>query len=187
MHRHGPASTVLWGLVVLCWAWIFAASRARNRLLNKLGNRFGGFVHTRFSWATFTPEARQLSFVRMYGKTPCQFRLRYVFPLGGMGVPLTVMEFELPESLLGNEPGGYLPEEWHGGRGLFLAGVNLTPVYAKFIGELPRGVRPRLGWLGSEVRISLPGLLGDAEEIWVTRCFEFLDELAGRLCGAGPR
>jgi len=163
------------------------AARARNRLLNRLGNRFGGFVHTRFSWATFTPEARQLSFVRMYGRTPCQFRLRYIFPLGGMGVPLTVMEFEVPEPVLGAEPGRYLAEDWRTGRGLFLAGVNCTPVYERFVGELPHGVRPRIGWVGSEVRVALPGLLGEGEEVWVIRCFEFLDELATRLCGALPR
>lgn len=178
---------ILWGLAFLCWAWMFYAARGRKRLLNRLGDRFGGFVHTRFSWATFTPEARQLTFVKMFGRIPCQFRVRYVLPFGGLGVPLTIMEFEVPDPVLGPEPGRFSVEDWHGGRGLFLAGVNLTTVYARFIGELPRGVRPRLAWVGGEVRLALPGLLGDGEEIWVTRCFEFLDEVAVRLCAFGPR
>src|SRR5205809_4750299 len=105
MFRHGPVPMVLWGATLACWAWMFRAARGRHRLLNRLGDRFGGFVRTRFSWATFTPEARQLTFVRMIGRVPCQFRLRYVVPFGGMGVPLTVMEFELPEAVLGPEPG----------------------------------------------------------------------------------
>lgn len=187
MHRHGTASAVLWGLALLCWGWMLLAARARNRLLNKLGDRLGGFVHTRFSWATFMPEARQLTFVKMYGRVPCQFRLRYVLPLAGLGVPLTVMEFELPDLMLGSEPGRYLVEDWRTGRGMFLAGVNLTEIYARFVGELPHGVRPRLAWIGNEVRVALPGLMGENEEIWVTRCFEFLDELAGRLAATAPR
>jgi len=83
--------------------------------------------------------------------------------------------------VLGPEPGRYRVEDWQTGRGLFLAGVNVTPIYARFVGELPAGVRPRLSWVGGEFQVALPGLLGDGEEVWVTRVFEFLDEVAVRL------
>lgn len=182
MRHAGPLPLVLWAAALACWAWLWRGARSRTRLLNSLSARYGGFVRTAFSWATLVAEAVELKFVRMCGSQTVRYRLRYVFPLPGTGRAGTVMEFELPEAVFGADPGLYVPGDQRAGRGFFLSGVNLTQAYVRFTGELPGVVRPRIGWRGATVWLFLPGLLGATEEIWVTRCFEFLEELASRTC-----
>lgn len=180
MRHHGYLPFAVWAAAIACWVWLWRGARSRTRLLNRLGDEHGGFVRTGFSWITLCFEARELSFVRMFGRVPVRFRLRYVMPLLGRGVPGTVTEFELPEAVFGPEAGLYVTEDYRSGRGFFLAGTNLTDIYGRFVRELPGFVRPKLGWHGAVVALHLPGLLGAGEEIWVTRCFEFLAELAVR-------
>jgi len=182
MRPPGPLPLVLWAAALGCWAWLWRGARTRTKLLNRLGERYAGFVTMAFSWTTLVAEAAELRYVRMFGSVPVRFRLRFVFPLPGTGRAGTVMEFELPEPVLGSEPGLYLPGDLRAGRGLFLGGANLTREYMRFTTELPSVARPRLGWRDATVRLFIPGLLGAGEEVWVVRCLEFLEELAVRTC-----
>jgi len=182
MRHAGPLPLVLWAAAVACWVWLWRGARSRTRLMNGLSIRFGGFVRTAFSWVTLVAEAQELRFVRMCGRVPVRYRLRYVFPVPGTGRPGTLMEFEQSEAVFGADPGVFLPGDLRAGRGFFLSGVNLTQDYMRFAGELPAIARPRIGWRGATVWLFIPGLLGATEEIWVTRCFEFLEEIASRTC-----
>jgi len=185
--KTGWLPVALWGAAAAAWAWLWRGSRGRARLLDRLSARYGGFVRGGFSWITLCPEPRDVSFVVMVGAHPCRVRVRYLLPPRGGAVPATAMEVELPEAVFGHEPGGFGAGDLAGGRGLFLAGTDVTAVWRRYLGELPPGVRPRLRWGGPVVQLAIPGLLSDEEEVWVSRAVEFLVEVAGAILpGARP-
>ncbi len=181
-----PAALVLWAGALLCWIWLWRGARARARLFEQLSARYGGFVRSGFSWLTMTREPRELTFVRMAGRSPCRFRVRYVLPLPGGSRPATVIEFEVDESVFGAEPGLCGPRDVAGGRGLFLGGANLTADYAALLGELPAGLRPAVAWQGPTARLVIPALLGAGEEPWFTRALAFMEAAADRTAPPPP-
>lgn len=177
-----PGALVLWAGALLCWLWLWRGARSRARLLEALGGRHGGFIRSEFSWLMLTREARELSFVRMVGRQPCRFRVRYSLPTPGGGRPATLIEFDAPEAVYGSEPGAFVPADAAGGRGLFLGGANLTAEYATLLGELPPVLRPGVAWQGDTVRLVMPVLLGASEEPWCARCLAFMELVADRTC-----
>lgn len=173
----GWPSLVFWGAALAAWGWLWHGSRGRARLLDRLSTRHGGFVRSGFSWITLMPEPREVTFVVVVNAAPCRCRVGFLLPPRAT-VPATVLEIELPEARLGSEEGFYGAEDLATGRGLFLGGANVTTVWRRFLGELPPGVRARLRWRGTVLRLALPALLGDTEEIWVNRAVAFLVEAA---------
>jgi hypothetical protein len=177
--RHAPAFA-LWAAAFACWVWLFRGARQRARLVREIGRSEGGFVRTRFSWTTLTPEAAEVEFVRMAGDLPCLHRLRFLLPPVAAR-PSTVLEVRLEGRAVRLGAGTYGPEDLASGRGLFIGGTDFTAYYASFAGSLPPAARPRLAWEGSRVALAIPGLLGPAEAFWVGHCFSFLDGLVSRL------
>jgi hypothetical protein len=174
-----------WGVAVACWWWLHTEARGRSRLLALFGDRHGGFVRRSFSWLTLIVEAREVEFVRMIGTVPCRFRLRYETVFPGPGRPWTVIEIELPDALMGPSPGCYLLSDLGAGRGLFLAGVNITELFRRFAGELPAGTVPALVWRGAVVALRFPFLMGNRQEIWVEHTFVFLESVARVVLAGG--
>jgi len=179
------AYLVFWGAAVACWWWLHTEARGRSRLLALLGGRHGGFVRTVFSWVTLTREAYEVEFVRMLGKVPCRFRLRFGLPLNRPGRPWTVLELELPEPVMGDVLGGYSIADLAAGRGAFVAGVNATALFGKFVAELPVGTAPTLSWHGAVLCLRFPFLMGHRQEIWVEHAFGFLEAVARAVLAGG--
>jgi len=179
------AYLAVWGAAVACWWWLHREARDRSRLLSLLGDRHGGFVRTSFSWLTLTREAHEVEFVRMLGKVPCRFRLRYGLPLNRPGRPWTALEFELPEPVMGDVPGGYSVADLANGRGAFVAGVNATALIRKYVAELPAGTAPALSWHGAVLCVRFPFLMDYRQEVWVEHAIEFLSAMAKAVIAGG--
>ncbi len=138
-----------------------------------------------FHWATFMVEPLELVFTRLVAGIPVRFRLRYVLPLTGGGLPRTEIGFRLAGDLLGSAEGRYAVEDFKAGRGLFLGGANLTAQFARFAGTTPHAPHFSLSWTDGEILLSVPGLLGIGEVLWMRHCVEFMAALAAAVAGAG--
>ena len=176
----------LWAAALGAWGWLWRGARGRARLLDRLSARHGGFVRSGFSWLTLMPEPREVSFIVVVAGAPCRLRVGFLLPPDAGPIPCTLLEMDLPGTPFGPDPGGFNAEDMAGGRGLFLAGTNVTAAWGRFLGDLPPGTRPRLRWGGATLQLTLPGLLTDEEELWINRAVGFLEEAAVRILPA-PR
>ena len=180
------AVTLIWLAAAGCWLWLNRAARSRGALMKKLALRYGAFVKRRFSMVTLNLESYEISFVEVIEGAPCKFRMRYRFPFSRGSLPCTLIEMELPSLVFGSEGGSYGTADLRAGRGLFLAGTNLTAAYRSFIALLPENADLCVDWFGAEVRLTVPALLGRSEEFWVSQCLEFLRGAAAAILAAKP-
>ena len=155
-------------------------------MMKRLALKHGAFVKKKFSLMTLNLESYEMSFVEVIGGVPCKFRLRYQFPFLGGSLPCTLIEMELPSLVFGSEGGSYGPADLRAGRGLFLAGTNLTSAYRSFAALLPEAAEVNVIWFGAEVDLVIPALLGKGEEFWVSQCLEFLRGAGSAILSSKP-